>query len=225
MSPLRPKTEHQVRREVAEVSRLIWERGWVANHDGNVTARLSPGRLVATPTGLSKRVIDRETLLVVDDTGSVLRGRMKPFSELGIHRVVYRARPDVGCVLHAHPPYATARAAAGAALPSFLPEAVVSIGAETPVVPLAMPGPDAEAAIEPFVREVDAVLVEGNGVFSWGDDPEQAFLRMELVEHLARVAHLAESRGGLRELPREMVQTLLKKRAAAGLGPEGRAGR
>lgn len=219
----RPKTEHQLRREVAEVSRLVWERGWVANHDGNVTARLSPGRILATPTGLSKRVIDGEMLLVVDGGGRVLRGRLRPFSEIGIHLLVYRARPDVGCVLHAHPPHATARAATGAALPSFLPEAVVSIGAETPLVPLAMPGREAEAAIEPFVRSHDAVLVEGNGVFSWGDDPEQAFLRMELVEHLARIAHLAEATGGVRELPRDMLDKLLARRAAAGLGPAGRA--
>ena len=218
----RPKTEHALRREVAQVSALLWERGWVANHDGNVTARVSPGRILATPTGLSKRVIDREMLLVVDESGRVVRGRLRPFSELGIHRLVYRLRGDVGAVVHAHPPHATARAVTGAALPSFLPEAVVSIGAEVPLVPLAMPGRDAEEAIEPFVREQDAVLVEGNGVFAWGDDPEQAFLRMELVEHMSRIAHLAQGTGQLRELPRDMVAKLLEKRAAAGLGPEGR---
>lgn len=219
MSPARPRTEHAIRREVSEVSQLVWERGWVANHDGNVTARASPGRIVATPTGLSKRVIDREMLLIVDERGRVVRGRLRPFSELGMHLTVYRARPDVGAVLHAHPPYATARGLACAAIPSFLPEAVVSIGAETPVVPLAMPGKPSEDALEPFVRIYDAVLVAGNGVFTWGDDAEQAFLRMELVEHLARIAHIA---GAPPTLPADMVETLLAKRTAAGLGPEAR---
>jgi len=222
MSPARPRTEHSVRRAVEETSKLVWQRGWVANHDGNVTARVAPGRIVATPTGLSKRVIDREMLLVVDERGRVVRGRLKPFSELGMHLLVYRARPDVGAVVHAHPPHATARGLWCAALPSFLPEAVVSIGAEVPVVPLQMPGRASEDALEPFVREHDAVMIEGNGVFAWGDDCEQAYLRMELVEHLALMASLAEASGGLRELPRDMVEKLLEKRAAAGLGPRGR---
>src|SRR5690606_29486690 len=142
------------------------------------------GRILATPTGLSKRAIDREMLLIVDESGRVVRGRMKPFSEMGLHLIVYRARPDVGAVVHAHPPHATAWGLASEPLPSFLPEAVVSIGEEVPVVPLAMPGRDAEDALEPLVRGHDVVLLQGNGVFAWGDDVEQALLRLELAEHL-----------------------------------------
>jgi L-fuculose-phosphate aldolase len=213
------RPEHAIRREVSDISRLIWERGWVANHDGNVTAKVAPGRIVATPTGLSKRVIDREALLVVDESGRVVRGRLRPFSELGMHLLVYRARPDVAAIVHAHPPYATARGMRCEAIPSFLPEAVVSIGEGVPVVPLAMPGRDSEDALEPFVREHDAVLIQGNGVFAWGTDVEHAYLRMELVEHLAHMAHIT---GVTPALPRDMVEKLLEKRAAAGLGPAGR---
>jgi L-fuculose-phosphate aldolase len=103
-----------------------------------------------------------------------------------------------------------------------LPEAVVSLGGEIPLVPFTPPGADAEAALAPFVEPFDGVLLEGHGVLTWGDDPEQAFLRMELIEHLSRIAHLAEPSGGPRPLPADLVESLLAKRTAAGLGPAGR---
>lgn len=217
--------EHVLRRHVTAASHTLWDRGWVANHDGNVTAKSGPGRIVATPTGVSKRDITIDGLIVVDEQKRIVRGRAKVFSEIGLHLKVYEARPDAGAVVHAHCPYATAFGLTHAnALPSFLPEAVVSIGVDVPVVPLAMPGADAEQALAPFVVSHDAVMLAGNGVLSWGDDLEQAMLRMELVEHLARIASIArqENASSVPELPRDMVEALLAKRTAAGLGPEGR---
>ncbi len=207
------KTEHAVRREVAAVSRLLWERGWVANHDGNVTARAAPGRIIATPTSVSKRLCDEETLLVVDETGRVVRGRLRAFSELGLHLAIYARRADVGAVVHAHPPHATARACTGRGMPCFLPESVVSLGAEIPLVPFAPPGKPAEDALAPFVAACDVVLLEGHGALAWGTDAEQAFLRLELVEHLARIAHVAATEGQpVKPLPPELVATLAAKR-------------
>lgn len=214
------KTEHQLRREVSGASKLLWQRGWVANHDGNITAKLDEGLFVATPTALSKRAIDADMLLVLDQNKRVLRGRLKPFSELGLHLAVYRARPDVRAVVHAHPPYATGRAVAGQPLPCFLPEAVVSLGREVPLVPFTAPGAPAEEALAPFLQDADVVLLGGHGVLAWGDDVEQAYLRLELAEHLAHVSFAA---GGARPLPDALVADLLKKRAAAGLGASGRA--
>lgn len=215
------KTEHALRREVVDASKILWERGWVANHDGNVTARAAPGRIVATPTAVSKRVVDPDKLIVVDESARVVQGRFRAFGELGLHLTVYRARADVGAVLHAHPPYSTALAVRGRALPCFLPESVVSLGAEVPLVPFAMPGKDAESALGPFVVPFDAVLLARHGVLTWGDDPEQALLRMELVEHLAHIASLA---GGAEPLAADVVAKLLEARTKAGLGPAGRAG-
>lgn len=216
------RTEHALRREVSDLSKLVWERGWVANHDGNLTALVAPGRILATPTALSKRVIEPDMLIVVDESRRVVRGRLRPFSELGLHLAVYAARPDASAVLHAHPPHATARATTGHALPCFLPESVVSMGAEIPLVPFTAPGAAAEAALAPFLEEAEGVLLEGHGVLTWGADPEQAFLRMELIEHLARIAWLAQATGGVRLLPADLIEQLLAKRAAAGLGPRGR---
>ena len=216
----RARTEHRLRREVVEISNALWERGWVANHDGNVSARASAGRIVATATGLSKRVIDSDKVIVVDESKRVVSGRLRVFSEIGLHLAVMGARPDVVSVVHAHCPYATARGLTRQALPCFLPESVVSLGREIPVVPLAMPGKDAEAELSRFVHDADVVMIEGNGVLAWGSDPEQAFLRLELCEHLCRIAHLA---GCVSPLPDAMLEPLLAKRRSAGLGKAGRA--
>jgi L-fuculose-phosphate aldolase len=217
------KTEHALRRDVASASSLLWERGWVANHDGNVTAIAAPGRIVATPTGVSKRLCDAESLIVVDDAARVVRGRAGPVRELGLHETVYRMRADAGAVVHAHPPHATALACLGRALPCFLPESVVSLGHEIPVVPFTPPGAESERALAPFVDGHDVVMLAQHGVLAWGDDVEQAFLRMELCEHLARIAHLAG--GAVPPLEPSLVTALLEKRAKAGLGPEGRKNR
>ncbi len=219
------KTEHQLKREVADASSVLWDRGWVANHDGNITALQGPGHIVATPTSFSKRTCAADQLIVVDEERRVVRGRNRPFSELGLHLLVYRHRKDVGAVVHAHPPFATARACAGQSLPCFLPESVVSLGREVPLVPFAAPGTAAEKSLGPYVDPYDVVLLAQHGVISWGVDVEQAMLRLELAEHLAHIAYRAEVHGGVRPLPDALVRELLGKRAKAGLGPEGRAAR
>jgi L-fuculose-phosphate aldolase len=214
MSARRTKTEHALRRDVARISASLWERGYVANHDGNVSARAAPGRIVTTPTATSKRLCDEGSLIVVDEKARVVSGTAKPASEMGMHLAVYAARSDVGAVVHAHPPYATARAASGKALACFLAEAVVSLGRDVPLVPFAMPGAETEKSLAPYLPTHDAVLLGGHGVLAWGDDPEQAYLRLELVEHLSKIAALAETTGGVRALPEAAVATLLDRRRA-----------
>jgi L-fuculose-phosphate aldolase len=207
--------EARLREDIARYAVHMAERGWVANHDGNLSARVAPARFVCTPTATSKRAVRADGLVVTDATGRQLGGRGKPFSEYALHLAVYRARPDVGAVVHAHPPFATALGVSGRELVSFLPEAVVSLGTRIPLVPLALPGAEAVAAMAPFLASFDAVLVAGNGVFAWGDDVEQAFLRLELVEHLATIAAQAERWGGPHPLPQAMVDKLLEARRKA----------
>ena len=211
---MRRPTEHALRRQLAEMSQLIWDRGWVANHDGNLTVRFAEGRYLATPTALSKRVIQADMVLVLDEDGKVVRGRLRPFSELNLHRAVYRERSEIGAVIHAHPPYATARAVAGQALPCFLPESVVSLGPEVPLVPFALPGPAAAEALTPFVARADGALLERHGVIAWGRDLEQAYLRMELIEHLSRIAAISTD---VQPLPESAMAPLLAARKRAGL--------
>lgn len=212
-----------LRRAVVTASRQLHDRGWVANHDGNVTARLARDRFLATPTAVSKGAITEEMLITVNSAGVKVAGQRQVFSEINLHTAVYLARRDAKAVIHAHPPAATARACAGLDLSEpFLPEAVVSLGPKIPLVPFSLPGPGAAAALEPFLEEFDAVLIQNHGVLTWGDDPEMALLRMELVEHLCRIAVEAAPYGGVRPLPRDALAPLLEARKRAGLGPEGR---
>ena len=219
-------SEHELKRQVCDISSVLWDRGWVANHDGNVSAKAAPGRIVATPTSFTKRRMKNEDLIVIDESKRVVGGRNRIFSEVALHLLVYGLRDDVRAVVHAHCPFATARGLAATSMPCFLPESVVSLGAEVPVVPLTMPGKDAVDALGPFVLEHDVVMIAGNGVLAWGVDPEQALLRMELAEHLCRIGHtLVSGQGCIPTLPQDMVEALLKKRTSAGLGPEGRRSR
>ncbi|MBI2892841.1 MAG: class II aldolase/adducin family protein [Deltaproteobacteria bacterium] len=215
--------ESRTRRAVAEVSRLLHERGWVANHDGNVSARVGPDRIVCTPTAISKRLIVEDLLIVVDAEGRLVAGRGRPFSEIGLHLAVYRARRDVGAVVHAHPPHATALGCAGRGIDAMpIAEAVVSLGERIPLVEYATPGPDAVKAVEPFLALHDALLLASHGTIAYGADPEVALLRTELVEHLSRILLCAAPLGGACALPPESVATLLQARAKAGIGPPGR---
>jgi L-fuculose-phosphate aldolase len=209
-----------LRAEVIEVCRELHRRGWVANHDGNVTARLGRGRFLCTPTATSKARVTEAGLIEVDDKGARVAGTARPFGELSMHLAIYARRDDVGAVIHAHPPHATAIACSGRNLIErpFIAEAVVSLGASIPLVPFAAPGSAAAEAIAVHAETVDAVLCGSHGVFSWGADLEQATLRLELVEHLARIALLAQPAGGVTPLPDSVMQPLLAARARAGLG-------
>lgn len=212
--------EHRLKAELVEISRRLHARGWVANHDGNVTARVGPDRILATPTAVSKDEVTEEMLLLLDLDGKRISGRLKPFSEVNLHLECYRAREDVRAVIHAHPPTATGFACAGVELPlAMMPEAVVSLGPAIPTAAYAPPGPAAAAAAGELVRRYDAILLASHGSLTVGVDLEQAYLRMELVEHYARIAKAAMELGGPRSLPPADVQKLCEARAKAGLGP------
>lgn len=202
-------------------SKKLHAMGWVANHDGNLSVRVAGARLLITATGISKADIDDAALLVTDLDGKVLEGRKKPFSELELHIAAYKARDDVGAVLHAHPPYATAMGVAGASLEvCVLPEFVVSLGAGVPTAPLCMPKtPESRKHVADLAAKTNVMLLAGNGVLTLGDDLGQAYLRMELVEHYAKVVTLARQMGAVRELAPDQVAKLLEARRKAGLEP------
>ena len=208
----------QLRVAVAETSQFLHRAGWCANHDGNVSAR-DGNRFIATPTATSKRLVAEKDLIEVDGKGAVI-GRGKVFGEIGLHLVVYERRPDVGCVVHAHPPYATAIGASrqNPIERPFIAEALVSIGPVIPKLPYAQPGDAARQALAPWCELVDAVILGNHGVIAWGKDCETALLRLELVEHLAKIAHAAAAFGGAEPLPDSALQPLLAARAKAGIG-------
>lgn len=224
------KDEQSAREEIARCSALLWSQGWVGNHDGNVTVRLEDGRILATPTAVSKRLISADHVIALSPEGKLLDGQRiagKPFSELHLHLRCYKERADVRCVVHAHPPTATGFAVAGLPLTApIIAEAIVSLGPGAPLVPYARPGTmESEDGLASVLVEADAALLANHGVVTVGTDVEQAYLRMELVEHLAKIHLAARSIGRVNPLPDADVAALLDKRTAAGLGPVARGAR
>jgi L-fuculose-phosphate aldolase len=171
------------RTHVVRISRRLHAMGWVANHDGNVSLRVGRDRFLITPTATSKADVTESSLVLIDGAGKVVEGRMKPPGETELHLAAYRARPDVNAVVHAHPPFATAFGA-------------------VPLLPFALPKtPQVTEAVTRGATEAEAMLMPGNGVLTLGPDTELAYLRMELVEHLAKILHAARALGGSQPLP------------------------
>jgi L-fuculose-phosphate aldolase len=208
------KTEQEQRDDLVRVCRLIYEKGWVAANDGNVSIRLTDDTILCTPTAVSKGMVKDEELIVCDMRGFKLRGERACTSEIAMHTTIYSLRPDVRAVVHAHPPVATGFAAAGRALDkALLPEVVIQLGA-VPLAAYGLPGtPALSDGMLPFIPNYDALLLENHGCTSYGEDVWQAFFRMEIVEHFARISFVAEMLGGARALPREEVEKLFAARA------------
>jgi L-fuculose-phosphate aldolase len=217
---------NQSKKSVSEYSLMLHQRGWVANHDGNVSQR-SGDRFYITPTSTSKRLCDAEAIVECDLAGKPI-GRGKPPSEVALHAGAYRARPDAMAVIHAHPPHASAFALVGRELgPIAMPEVVVSLGERIPLVSLLLPkDPEAGRAVGAALESADVALLAGNGAIAIGDDLEQAYLRLELVEHYARIMIAAEGAvGRVSALDPRAIERLLEMRKQSGLaGPSsGRA--
>ena len=208
------------RKEIIATAHKLAQRGWVANHDGNISMRLRGDRFLCTPTATAKADVSDKNLIEVDQTGKRVAGTARPFSEMKMHLAVFTERSDVGAVVHAHPTYATALACTGSPIieKPFIAEAIVSLGPWIPTMPFAAPGPDSVQMLKREVGRVDAVLLANHGVFTWGPTLELAYLRMELVEHLARIATLAQATGGIQPLPEALLEKLLASRAKAKLG-------
>ncbi len=184
-------------KQVSQISLTLHDRGWVANHDGNVSARSATrDRFFITPTGLSKKDCTADTIVECDPKGKAI-GRGRPPSEVALHVGVYAARNDVQAVLHAHPPHASAFALARQPLgPVSMPEVMVSLGETIPMMPLVLPkDPAAAHAAGEVVAYADVALLAGNGALSVGPDLETAYLRMELLEHYCQILSVLQASG------------------------------
>lgn len=201
------------RQDLVQVCRLIYEKGWVAMNDGNVSIRLDDDRILCTPTAVSKRLVRIQDVILCDSTGRKIKGQRNCTSEIAMHVAIYEHRPDVRSVVHAHPPTATGFASAGRALDkALLPEVIIQLGA-VPLAAYGLPGtPALSEGMKPFLAEYDAILLENHGCTTYGADVWEAFFRMEMVEHLAKITFVAEMLGGARALPREEVEKLFAAR-------------
>ncbi len=224
------KSEAEHRRDLCVVGRWLHEHGHVAATDGNVSVRLSPDTILTSPTCVSKGMMAPEDMVITDLGGRKLGGRRNPSSELAMHLLIYRLRPDVNAVCHAHPTVATGYAAAGIPLDKpILCELVLGLGS-VPVARYGTPGtPELTESIEPLVRDHDAILMANHGVVTYGPDLLTAFLRMETTEHFARVALVTELLGKQNLLSQRDVEKLVTARthyaAGARAGAEERIDR
>ena len=193
--------EAALRREMVAIGRRLYERRLICATEGNLSARLGPGRFLTTPTGMGKGDLRPRDLVVVDATGRVVRGSGRPSSELPLHLRAYAERPDIGAVVHAHPPTANGFAVAGVPLTRpTLAEIVYALG-EVPLAEYGTPTtPDLPRRAAKYLREHDAVLLANHGAITVGRDLREAFYKMEMVEHLAHVTLVAQFLGGEREI-------------------------
>jgi len=214
-------SEKQVKEDLVEVGRRIYNRGYVAANDGNISVRVGDNEVLTTPTGVSKGFMKPEMMVKVTLDGEKLAGTMEPSSELKMHLAVYRMRPDIMAVLHAHPPAATAFAAAGRALEKpVLPEIIIFLG-DVPLARYGTPSTmELPKAIKPHIENHDAVLLENHGVLTLGTDLYQALFKMESIEHFAKISIYARLLGGEQELSAEEVEKLIQVRKK--MNPGGR---
>lgn len=199
----------QVESDVIHVGRRMYDRGYVASNDGNLSVRLSEDRLLITMAGVSKGFLDRDKFVIVDYDGAVISGKHDPSSEMKMHLMVYRERPDVHAVAHAHPPAATGFSVAGVHLPdALLPEVIVSLGF-VPIAPYGTPGTmELVESLRGFVRNHDAVLLENHGALTLGPDIISAYHKMETMEHCAQITLVARMLGQVNSIGQENVDKL-----------------
>ncbi len=200
--------------EMAACCRRLAQTGLIAGRDGNISARAGVDRILVTPTGVLKYRLAALDMVEVDWSGRRRRGRRNPTSELDLHLRILRRRSDVGAVVHAHPPAATAFALAGEPLASFaLPELIFLVG-PVPLVPFGMPGtPELGDRIEPYLEGHAALLLANHGAVTVGRTLEEAWVRMETLEHAARILLGARQLGRVTELNPDAVAQLVALRA------------
>lgn len=214
------QSEYEIKKEMCEIGRRVYNRGMVAANDGNFSVKLNDNEFLCTPTGVSKGFMTPKYICKVDAEGKVLQANkgFKPSSEIKMHMRVYKERPDVKSVVHAHPLYATSFAIAGIPLTQpIMPEAVIALGC----VPIAEYGtPSTEEipdAISKYLPYYDAVLLENHGALTCSDSLLNAYHKMESVEFYARLLYQSTMLGGPKELSPEQVQTLYEIRKKFGL--------
>lgn len=210
------RSERELRRQLTRFSKWMYRLGFAPGTSGNLSVRFpfDDGRILATPTGCSKALLRPVDMVVVDLDGRLISGTRNVTSEIGMHLAVYRGRPDVSAVVHAHPPVATGFASCGLALDAPLcAELIMTLGA-IPLAPYATTGTDEVGdSLVPFLRDHDAILMANHGLVTYGKDLLDAFMKMETCEHFAQVSLTAHQLGCRKLLDDDALDKLREARA------------
>ena len=211
-------SESQLRLDIVEVGRRLYARGYTASNDGNISARLDDERLIMTPTNVCKGFMTPDMMCITDLDGKKIAGDRNPSSEMQMHLEVYRQRPDVIAVVHAHPPIATGFAVAGIPLDrAVLAEVVTTLGS-VPIAEYATPSTkELPEAVRKYVKAHDGMLLANHGALTLGRDVFGAYYKMETIEHFAKISLVARLLGGERLLSRDEVARLEKLRGSYGI--------
>jgi L-fuculose-phosphate aldolase len=195
---------------IIETCRWMYQKGFIASSEGNVSARMGPDAILVTPRGLHKGFLKPQQLVLTDLEGRRIGGDFPPSSELPLHLLVYRERPEVAAVVHAHPTMAIACSLAEISLADgVVPEVITSLGA-IPTAPYATPGTtEAAEVIRPLIRRFDAIILARHGSVTVGGDLREAYTKLEMLEHTAQILLLARLLGPVPPLPKEEVARLL----------------
>jgi L-fuculose-phosphate aldolase len=212
------RTEEQIRADIVECGRRLWHRGFVASNDGNISVRLDDSRLITTPTAVSKGFMTPDMMVITDLEGRKIAGERNASSELKMHLEVYRHRPDVRAVVHAHPPTATGFAVAGIPLDrAVLAEVITTLGS-IPIAEYATPSTEElPAAVRKYIKVHDGLLLANHGALAIGEDVFSAYYRMETIEHFARISLVARTLGREHLLSRTEVDRLQGLRGMYGI--------
>ena len=212
------RSEHQIRLDIVEVGRRLYARGYTASNDGNISVRLDAARLIMTPTSVCKGFMTPDMMCITDLDGRKIAGDRNPSSEMQMHLEVYRQRPEVQAVVHAHPPIATGFAVAGIPLDrAVLAEVVTTLGS-VPIAEYATPSTkELPEAVRKYVKAHDGMLLANHGALTMGGDVFAAYFKMETIEHFAKISLVARMLGGERLLSRDEVSRLEKLRGSYGI--------
>ena len=210
--------EARIRNAICEIGKLCYQKGFIVGADGNLSARLSDGTVIITPAGAMKGFLNPEHLAHIDMQGKVIDNGPRCSTEAGIHIVSYAERRDVCAVLHCHPPHAVALTFAGIDMQlPIIPEIIVTIGG-IPTAPYGTPGTDElPESIRALVRCSDTLVMQNHGSVTLGSNLLDAFKKLDMLEHTARILWLANCVGTVKPLPPEAVMKLLGTRAKLGI--------
>ncbi len=190
------------RLHLVEIGRRLYAKEMIAGSEGNISLKLNDHRILTTPTGLCKGLLRPDDLVEVDANGLLLKTEKgRPSSELPMHLAIYRARPDVKAVVHAHPIVATGFALAGIPLvKNFLPEIILTFG-EIPLTRYGTPSTcELSEEVARLIKNHDGLLLANHGAVTVGKDLDEAYFRMDVLEHYAKTVLVARQLGTPQEL-------------------------
>ncbi len=199
------------KKKLVEICHKVYAKGFVAAYDGNISFRTSNNSVLITRSGICKGDVTEKDIVEIDLNGKSLSGNKKISTEHKIHLYAYKKRKEINAVVHCHPTYATTFALLGEGLDKhYLPEVFLTIG-KVPLCKYATPSTEGvHKSLDPFIKYSWAMLLENHGAVTLGKNLDDAYFKMEKLEHAAKIILLARLIGKPRELSKKNIDDILR---------------